>query len=247
MGKLEGRYAIVTGAGKGIGKEIVRRFLQDGAAGVAIFEYDEGLLNKTVQELDAAGTRLLGIPCDVSSREQVALAVVQAKERFGRIDILVNNAGITRDAMFHKMTDDQWDAVLRVNLDSMYSTCKNVVPIMRAQGYGRIVNIASTSAFGNVGQANYAASKAAAIGLTATLAMENGRKNITANCIAPGYINTDMLSTIPKDVLDGYLQNIPLNRLGDPRELADVAAFLASDESSFVTGQCLTVNGGAKT
>lgn len=247
MKKLRGKYALVTGAGKGIGKAVVQRLLQDGAAGVALLELDAVQLDATIQELNTEGAKLLGLPCDVSDRGQVAEAVAQAQEYFGRIDILVNNAGITRDAMFHKMTDEQWDAVLSVNLGSMYNLCRCVVPIMREQCYGRIVNISSTSAFGNIGQANYSASKAGAIGFTKTLARENGPKNITVNCVAPGYIMTDMLAAVPEKVLESFRQSIPMGRFGQPEELAAVVSFLSSDDSSFLSGQCLTVSGAAYT
>lgn len=243
MGKLAGRYAIVTGAGKGIGKAAVQRLLEDGAAGVAILEYDAAQLDTTVKELDPEGKRLIGVACDVADRGQVEQAIQNIHARFGRIDILVNNAGITRDAMFHKMSEEQWDTVLNVNLNSMFNTCRHVVPIMREQNYGKIVNIASTSAFGNAGQANYAASKAAAIGFTKTLARECGAKNITANCIAPGYIMTDMLAAVPQEILESYKKGIPMRRFGRPEELASVIAFLCSEDSSFLSGQCLVVNG----
>ena len=197
MFNLEGKYAIVTGCGKGIGACIVKRFLEGGAAGVAMLEYDEELVKKTAAELDPSGERTLPIRCDVSNGEMVKEAVAKAVEKFGTVDVLVNNAGITRDAMFHKMTEAQWDSVLNVNLKSMFYTCKEVIPIMRAKNYGKIVNISSVSALGNVGQANYAASKAAIQGFTKTLAKESGPKNITVNAVAPGYIATDMLKTVP--------------------------------------------------
>ena len=247
MGKLAGKFAVVTGAGKGIGEAIVKRFMEDGAKGIALLEYDKALLDATVARLDPTGSVLLGIACDVSSREQVQKSMETVAEKFGRIDILVNNAGITRDSMFHKMTDEQWDAVLNVNLGSMYNTCKFAVPVMREQGYGKIVNISSVSAFGNIGQANYSASKAAAIGFTKTLALENASKGVTANCIAPGCIMTDMFADVPDNVKDKFKENIPMRRFGDVKEVASVVSFLSSDDSAFMTGQVLTVSGGANT
>ena len=247
MSNLTGKYAIVTGAGKGIGKAIAKRFLEDGAAGVAIFEYDAELAAKTAKELDPTGKKVLAVKCDVSKEDQVAAAVKETAEKFGTIDILVNNAGITRDAMFHKMTNEQWDAVISVNLNGTYLPCKYVVPIMREKNYGKIVNISSTSAFGNIGQANYAATKGAVVSLTATLAKELGPKNITVNAIAPGMIDTDMLSTIPKEIMAEKIKSIPMKRLGATSELASAVAFFASDDSSFVTGQCLIVSGGTRT
>jgi len=167
MSNLNGKYAVVTGGSKGIGAAIVRRFMEDGAAGVAILEYDYELAGKTAGLIDPTGEKVLAINCDVSIEDQVAAAIQTVMEKFKRIDILVNNAGITKDAMFHKMTNDAWNDVINVNLNGTYYTCKYVVPIMRERSYGRIVNIASVSAFGLAGQANYSASKGAIISLTA--------------------------------------------------------------------------------
>jgi 3-oxoacyl-[acyl-carrier protein] reductase len=169
----------------------------------------------------------------------------EIEQRFGRIDILVNNAGITRDAMLHKMTDEQWLSVIDVNLNSMYYCCKAVVPGMRERKYGKIVNLASVSAFGNIGQTNYGASKGGVIGFTKCLAREVARSRVTVNCIAPSYINTDMLRAVPEQVMQKFLAAIPMERLGEPEELAAAAAFLCSDDSSFVTGECLVVSGGS--
>ena len=247
MFNLEGKYAIVTGCGKGIGACIVKRFLEGGVAGVAMLEYDEELVKKTAAELDPSGERTLPIRCDVSNGEMVKEAVAKAVEKFGTVDVLVNNAGITRDAMFHKMTEAQWDSVLNVNLKSMFYTCKEVIPIMRAKNYGKIVNISSVSALGNVGQANYAASKAAIQGFTKTLAKESGPKNITVNAVAPGYIATDMLKTVPAEIQEAWKKDIPLRRFADPMELANVVYFLSTDESSWITSQCIYVSGGTTT
>jgi len=247
MGNLAGRYAIVTGAGKGIGAAIAKRILADHVSGIALLDYDGKLVEKTAAELDPSAERVLAITCDVSKADQVDEAVQAALKRFGAIDILVNNAGITRDKMFHKMDRADWEAVLSINLGGPYNLCHVVVPHMRERKYGRIVNISSTSAFGNAGQANYAASKAALIGFTKTLAREGGPKNITANCIAPGFINTDMFQAIPKEIIAEYLKTIPLGRLGEPSEIASAVSFLASDDASFVSGQVLIVSGAANT
>jgi 3-oxoacyl-[acyl-carrier protein] reductase len=243
MGKLSGKYAIVTGGGKGIGETIVKRFLEDGIEGVAVLEYD----GKLVENFDVSSEKVLPIQCDVSADEQVKAAVAQAVERFGTVDILVNNAGITRDSMFHKMADEAWDAVLNVNLKGAYHLCKYVIPIMRKNAYGRIVNISSVSAFGNVGQTNYAASKAGLIGFTKTLAKEGGPKNILVNCVAPGYIETDMYNDVPQEIITEHMKLIPLRRLGQPKEVASAVAFLSSDDASFISGQCLIISGGATT
>lgn len=245
MGKLVNKYAVVTGGGKGIGASIVERFLEDGVQGIAVLEWDVENAQKSVSCFEAVGTKILVIQCDVSDETQVSEAIKQTVNAFGRIDILVNNAGITRDAIFHKMTKEQWDSVISVNLNGVYHLCKYVIPLMRQNEYGRIVNLASISAFGNAGQANYAASKGAIIGLTKTLAKEGGPKNITVNCIAPGYIQTDMYNAVPEEIIEQHKKLIPLKRFGNPCEIASVASFLASDDASYVSGQCLVVSGGS--
>lgn len=241
MRDLNGKYAIVTGGGKGIGAAIVKRFLLEGAAGVAIFDYDEALAKETAGQL---GGNILVCKCDVSNAEQVQAAVEKTLSAFDRIDILVNNAGITRDAMFHKMTDEEWGQVININLNGPYNCCKYVVPHMRARGYGKIINISSSSANGNAGQANYSATKAGLIGFTKTLAKELAAKGITSNAIAPAMIDTDMMRAVPEQLLNIYLQSCPTRRFGTVDELASAALFLASDDSSFVNGAVLPVNGG---
>ncbi|MBO0960057.1 SDR family oxidoreductase [Neobacillus sp. MM2021_6] len=247
MGKLSGKYAIVTGGGKGIGESIVKRFLEDGIEGVAVLEYDVGLVERMISNLGEISNKVLPIRCDVSNEAHVSTAVSQVVERFGTVDILVNNAGITRDSMFHKMADEAWDAVINVNLKGAYHLCKYVIPIMRNQSYGRIVNISSVSAFGNAGQANYAASKAGLIGFSKTLAKEGGPKNITVNCVAPGYIETDMYHHVPEEIIAEHMKLIPLRRLGQPNEVASAVSFLSSDDASFISGHCLILSGGATT
>ncbi len=246
MGTLEGKVAIITGAGKGIGEAIVRRFLKEGIRGIAMFEWNEELCHETAQRLDPAGEILMPAKCDVSNREQVREGVAKTLERFGTVDILVNNAAITKDRIFHKMSDEEWDAVINVNLNGTYNLCRNVAPIMREKGYGRIVNISSTSAWGNPGQANYAATKAAVQGFTATLAKEMAQKGVVVNAIAPGFIDTDMYDAIPPHVKEEFLKKIPMGRLGRPDELAAVAAFLSGPDVTFLTGQCLIVSGGSR-
>lgn len=247
MRKLSGKYAIVTGGGKGIGESIVKRFLEDGIEGVAVLDYDFKLMENLNSNLGDSSVKILPIQCDVSNELQVKNAVSYAVEHFGTVDILVNNAGITRDSMFHKMDDDSWDTVLNVNLKGAYYLCKYVIPIMRNKAYGRIVNISSVSAFGNAGQANYATSKAGLIGFSKTLAKEGGPKNIIVNCVAPGYIETDMYNNVPQEIIAEHMKLIPLRRLGSPNEIASAVSFLASDEASFISGQCLIVSGGATT
>ena len=246
MGKLTGKYAVVTGAGKGIGRAIAERFLEDDVAGVALFDMDFPLVSATAKELDPTGEKVLAVKCDVSSQENVNEAFRQVVEKFGQVDILVNNAGITRDAMFHKMTIEQAQLVMNVHFFGTFYCCQAVIEGMRQRNYGKIINISSTSAFGNIGQTNYSAAKAAIDGFTRTLALESARKNITVNSIAPGMVNTDILKTIPADIMEQKIKNTPAQRLGEPSEIASVASFLASDDSSWVTGNCILACGGLK-
>ena len=243
MKDLNGKYAIVTGAGKGIGKAIVERFLEERAAGVAILEYDYELAKKTAAELDPTGEKVIAIKCDVSKDDQVKAAVDETLAKFGRIDVLVNNAGIIRDRIFHHMTDEDWYAVINVNLNGIYNTCKYVVPLMRDQESGSIINISSTSAMGNPGQANYSATKAGMMGFTRTMAKELGRKNVRMNCVAPGYIDTDMMRSVGEDRISAAVKGLPFQRLGQPSELAAVVTFLATDDASWVSGQTIFTDG----
>ena len=243
MKDLNGKYAIVTGAGKGIGKAIVERFLEERAAGVAILEYDYELAKKTAAELDPTGEKVIAIKCDVSKDDQVKAAVDETLAKFGRIDVLVNNAGIIRDKIFHHMTDEDWYAVINVNLHGVYNTCKYVVPLMRDQQSGSIINISSTSAMGNPGQANYSATKAGMQGFTRTMAKELGRKNVRMNCVAPGYIDTDMMRSVGEERIAAAVRGLPFQRLGQPSELAAVVTFLATDDASWVSGQTIFTDG----
>ena len=249
MGKLTGKYAVVTGAGKGIGRAIAERFLEDDVAGVALFDMDEALVCATAKEMDPTGQRVLAVKCDVSDRENVNAAFEQVNEKFGRVDILVNNAGITRDAMTRKMTDDMWNLVIDVNLKGVFNLTRLIGPQMENNGYGSIVSISSVvGEYGNIGQANYAATKAGVIGLTKTWAKEFARKgaNVRVNCIAPGYTMTDILKTVPQELLDKFAKMTMLGRLGQPEEIAKAALFLVSDDASYITGHVLSVNGGMR-
>ena len=243
MKNLAGKYCIVTGAGKGIGKAIAARFIEEQAAGVAILEWDLATAEATAKELDPTGERVIAIKCNVADSDMAKAAVEEVVAKFGRIDVLVNNAGVTRDKIFHKMTDDDWNTVININLNGVYNLCKNVVPVMREQEAGSIINITSTSIMGNPGQANYSASKAAIEGFTRTMAKELGRKNIRMNCIAPGYIDTDMMRAVGEEILTRMIKGIPAQRLGKPEEIASVAAFLASDDASWLSGENIFVSG----
>lgn len=243
--RFEGKVAVVTGAAQGIGAAIAKRLYDDGAAFVALIDICREKVQAQAAKLDAAGVRAGGYACNVASYGEVEAVFAEIERAHGAVDILVNNAGITRDGMFHKMKEDQWDSVIAVNLKSMFNCCQAVVPGMRARKYGKIVNLASVSAFGNVGQTNYGASKGGVIGFTKCLAREVARNGCTVNCIAPSYINTDMLQAVPEETMKRFLSAIPMERLGEPEELAAAAAFLCSDDSSFITGECLVVSGGS--
>ena len=245
MKNLQEKYAIITGAGKGLGAAMAKCFLEEEVAGVALLDMNEELVKQTAMTLDPDGKRAIAFKCNVTDKDQVREVVSSVAASFGRVDILVNNAGITKDRMFHKMDDSEWDMVMDVNLNGVFNMCKRVVPLMRDQASGSIVNISSTAAYGNPGQTNYSATKAALQGFTRALAWEMGRKNIRANCIAPGFIETDMMLAVPPDQLKASIDNkVPMHRLGTPDEVARVVAFIASDNASWITGQTIFVSGG---
>lgn len=245
MERFNGQYAVVTGASRGIGYAIAKRLYNDGAAGIAILARNEEIIKKIAAELDPNGKIVYPFSCDIGDRENVKKVFETIYEAFGKIDILVNNAGITRDSMFHNMNDEQWDDVIKINLTGTFNCCKQVVPKMRQQKYGRILNMASCSPFGIVaGQANYSASKGGIIALTKTLAKELGRHNITVNAVAPGCIKTDMFNAIPEENLKEFLDKLIIQRLGEPDEVASLAAYLCSEESRYITGKCIACDGG---
>lgn len=237
------KIVVVTGAAQGLGKAIAQRFVKDGTAGVALLDLKEDVLAATEAEL-AAGGRTLAVTCDVADPDSVAQAFRKVMDRFGRVDVLVNNAGVTRDAMVHKMTNEQFDTVLKISLYGTFYCIKQVLDGMRERGSGRIISMSSIASQGNIGQANYSAAKAGIIGLTKTIAMELGPKNITVNCIAPSMINTDIIKTIPEKLLASMTASVPMRRVGEPEEVADLVAYLASDEASYISGQCININGG---
>ena len=241
---LQNKTAVVTGAARGIGKAIAQRLYNDGAE-VILLDISGEEARAAAESIDPTGKRAQGAACNVASAEDVTSVFQGIVDKHGKVDILVNNAGITRDAMFHKMSQEQWDQVLDVNLNGVFHCCKAVIGPMREQNYGKIVNLASVSAFGNIGQTNYGATKAAVIGFTKCLAKEAARNGVTVNAIAPSYVDTDMLRAVPDSVLEKFKSAIPMGRLGTPEELAAVTAFLCSDDSSFVTGECIVVSGGS--
>ncbi|MDR3591233.1 MAG: SDR family NAD(P)-dependent oxidoreductase [Negativicutes bacterium] len=241
--KLKGKIAIVTGGAAGIGFATAKVFLQQGAT-VAICDVNAERTEKAVAELSALGT-VRGYSVDISQKAQIQTMVDAVLGEFGRIDILVNNAGITQDAQFYKMTEEQFDRVLDVNLKGTYLFSKAVIPAMMEQKYGKIVHLSSVSAFnGNFGQTNYAATKAAIMGMTRVMGKELGKYGINVNAIAPGSIMTDMYSAVPEEAKQKKLMAIPLRRYGTPEEAANLLAFLASDEASYITAQTIVIDGG---
>lgn len=244
MKRMEGKIAAVTGAGQGIGAAIAKRLYEEGAV-VAMLDINQETLTQAADKISQDNNRIKSFVCNVADKESVKSAFSEIEKTLGSVDILINNAGITRDSMFHKMEDSQWEQVLDVNLTGVANCCKAVVNGMRERNYGKIVNLTSVSAFGNIGQTNYGAAKAGVIGFTKSLAKEMAVKNCTVNCIAPSYVDTEMLRQVPDKVMERFLSAIPMGRLGTVKELAAVAAFLASDDSSFVTGECIVVSGGS--
>ena len=237
---LSNKFAVITGSAGGIGKATAKVFIRENIEGIAIVDYNYEAACKTAEEL---GPKAFPVKCDVSNYESVQAAVAQVMERFGRIDILVNNAGITRDAIFHKMTIQQWEQVINTNLNGVFYWTHSVYPQMRNNNYGRIINLSSTAVRGNPGQCNYSATKAALIGFTASLAKEGGRKNITVNCVAPGATQTEMYDKVPEEIRQAMIASNPMQRLGQPQEIGEVVAFLASERASFLSGQWIPVCG----
>lgn len=243
---LLGKNAIVTGGTRGIGLAIAKEFLKEGAS-VSIWGVSEEAGKKSAQELSSIASqgKIFFNKIDVSDSYAVKQGVEDFMKEFGSIDILVNNAGITRDALLMKLSEEDWEKVLRVNLFSAYYTCSGVIRYMMKARKGKIINISSVVGLhGSPGQTNYAASKAGLIGFSKALAKEVASRNINVNCIAPGFIGTDMTKVLKQELLDHWLELIPMKRMGSPEEIAKAALFLASSSSNYVTGQVLSVDGG---
>lgn len=242
--RLLDKVAIITGAGRGIGEATAKKFAQEGAK-VVVADISEEDVERTVNEIIAMGGEATGVIVDVTSGESVNKMVDGTVEKYGKLDVLVNNAGITMDATLLKMTEDQWDKVIDVNLKGVYICGQAAAKVMVEQGSGVILNASSVvGVYGNFGQTNYAATKWGVIGMTKTWAKELGKKGVRSNAVAPGFILTPMVKKMPENVLDMMKEKAPLKKLGEPEDIANAYAFLASDEAKFITGAVLEVTGG---
>lgn len=242
--RLLDKVAIITGGGRGIGEATAKKFVQEGAK-VVIADINQDDIERTVSELLAMGGEASGVIVDVTNSESVNNMVTSTVERYGKLDILVNNAGITMDSTLLKMTEDQWDKVIDVNLKGVYICGQAAARVMVEQGSGVILNASSVvGVYGNFGQTNYAATKWGVIGMTKTWAKELGKKGVRSNAVAPGFILTPMVKKMPENVLDMMKDKAPLKKLGEPEDIANAYAFLASDEAKFITGAVLEVTGG---
>ncbi|MEP0861465.1 MAG: 3-oxoacyl-ACP reductase FabG [Ignavibacterium sp.] len=244
MKRLENKIAIITGGAQGIGKAAVKRFAEEGAVAI-IWDVNEEKASATINEFKNISSRIEFQKVDVTKLESVSEAAKKITDKYNKIDILINNAGITRDASFLKMTSEQWQQVIDVNLTGVFNCTKAVAPFMVEKLYGKIVNTSSVvGLYGNFGQTNYVATKSGIIGMTKVWARELGRKGINVNAVAPGFIATEMVSTVPEKVLDMLKERTPLGKLGDPEDIANAYLFLSSDEAKFINGAVLSVDGG---
>lgn len=239
------KTAVVTGASRGIGRAIALKLAQDGANVVVNYSGSQAKAEEVVVEIKALGQQAIAVQANVANADEVKALMGAAMDAFGSIDILVNNAGITRDNLLMRMKEDEWDSVMDTNLKGVFLCTKAVARQMMKQRAGRIINVASiVGVAGNAGQANYVAAKAGVIGLTKTTAKELAARNILVNAVAPGFIATDMTEELPQDVKDAMLTQIPLAKLGQPEDVANVVAFLASEGANYMTGQTLHIDGG---
>lgn len=244
MKVLQDKVAVITGGAKGIGKATAKLFVEQGAK-VAIWDIDTEAGHQTVDELKENGGKAAFFNVNTTIFEATRKAAENTIEHFSDIHILINNAGITRDASVKKMTPEMWQQVIDVNLTGVFNATKAVSPYMTSAGFGRIINASSVVAHnGNFGQSNYVATKSGVIGLTKTWAREFGRKGVTVNAVAPGFIRTEMINTVPAEILDNLISKTPLGRLGETDDIAQAYLFLASDNASFITGTTLKVDGG---
>ena len=242
--RFEDRVAIVTGGSRGIGKQICLKLASEGAR-IAIFDIEETLLKEVAEQIRHMGSEVLLLGVDISDFEKVDRAVKEVIDRFERIDILINNAGVNEDKLLLRMREKDWDKVLQVNLKGTFNCLRAVIRTMVKQREGKIINISSVIGLrGNVGQANYAASKAGIIGLTKSAAKEVGRYGITVNAIAPGFIDTPMTEKLQEKEKERFTSQIPLGRMGKPEEVASLVAYLASDEADYITGEVIKIDGG---
>lgn len=243
--KLDGKVALVTGASRGIGRAIALDLARQGANVAVNYAGSEASANNVVEEIKALGREAFAIQCDVSNSESVTNMVKETIDRFGKLDILVNNAGVTKDNLLMRMKEEEWDDVININLKGVFLCTKAVTRQMMKQRSGRIINISSiVGVSGNPGQANYVAAKSGVIGLTKTSAKELAARGITVNAVAPGFITTDMTDKLTEDIKNEMLKQIPLSTFGEPSDIANVVTFLASEESRYITGQTIHVDGG---
>ena len=241
---LEGKVALITGGARGIGKELALRFAKEGSD-IAICDVNMELLEQTAEEIRGMDKDVLVFKADVTSSTEVQNMLDKILDKFKKLDILINNAGITRDSLILRMPEEDWDRVIAVNLKGSFVCTKAAAKVMLKQRFGKIVNLASIiGIMGNIGQANYAASKAGIIGLTKSVAKELAPRGVCVNAIAPGFIKTEMTAKLPEDIQKKMLSVIPLGRFGEPKDVADLALFLSSDSSSYITGQVIQIDGG---
>ena len=245
MKRFEDKIVLVTGAGRGIGASIAKRFASEGAEVIVNYSGNDEVAQKTVDEITATGGQAQKYKCSVNDSESVKVMIDEIIKKFGRIDILVNNAGITKDGLMLRMTDEDFDRVIDVNLKGTFNCTKYVSKYMLKQKSGKIINISSVVGLsGNAGQVNYSASKAGIIGITKSAAKELSSRGITVNAVAPGYVDTDMTKVLSDNIRNEILKNIPLQRMGNVEDISNCVAFLASEDASYITGQVISVDGG---